>query len=127
MTPSSAPSLARRVLDALLLLAALAVVAQLAGGSPRVALAAQAGGAELFALTAPGQAHGSNVLYVIDPRAQRLLVFEHRVAGKLELTHVRQLELDVQLEEVGEHQPAATQVKKALDKLEKKRLDKHNN
>lgn len=70
--------------------------------APSGAGAQQAGGSELFAVTAPGQGQGSNVLYVVDPQGLRLAVYEHRVGGgkgALRLTAVRSLENDLRYEE----------------------------
>lgn len=58
------------------------------------ARAAEAGGSQYFAVTAPGQGQGTNVLFVIDPTTERLLVYEHKSGGKLELVTVRAMELD---------------------------------
>jgi hypothetical protein len=56
--------------------------------------AQQAGGSSYFAVTAPGQGQGTNVLFVIDPTTERLMVYEHKSGGKLELVTVRTMELD---------------------------------
>jgi hypothetical protein len=78
----------RRLTDALLLGIFGLLAAQALAPAPR-ALAAEAGGNQMFALTAPGQGQGSNVLFVLDPQTQRLGVYEHRVGGRLELVTVR--------------------------------------
>ena len=61
------------------------------GTAPRAA--AQQGGASqtMFAVVAPGQGQGNNVLFVIDPESTKLLVYEHRAGGKLEMVHVRNI------------------------------------
>jgi len=67
---------------------------------PAPAWAAEAGGDELFALTAPGQGQGQNVVYVVDPRSLRMAVYEHRAAGgALELVAVRNMEFDLEFEQ----------------------------
>lgn len=113
-------SLLRRAAPAALFLFALLVGAQLLSTAP----AARAEGLarpDLFALTAPGRAQGNNILYVLDGRAMRLLVFEHAAGDKLRLTHVRELDLDVQLAEVGAHEPAAEEVQAAVEKQRKRK------
>ncbi len=113
-------SLLRRAGPSALLLLALLVAAQLLSAPP----AARADGVarpDLFALTAPGKAQGNNILYVLDGRAMRLLVFEHTAGDKLRLTHVRELDLDVQLAEVGAQDPAAEAVEAALEKQRKRK------
>jgi hypothetical protein len=85
----------RRMNAALLVLVVgLALLAAL----PRVS-AQQAGGPQLFAITAPGQGAGNNVLFVIDPSTTRLLVYEHRAGGKLELVSVRNMEFELRYQE----------------------------
>lgn len=66
---------------------------------PRTAHAQQAGGDQLFALTAPGMAPGQNVLFVIDPQTTRLAVYEYRTHGQLEVRAVRNMELDLAYEQ----------------------------
>ena len=68
---------------------------------PRVPLAEaqQAGKSQLFALVAPGQNQGQNVLFVIDPHTTQLAVYEHRANGPLELRMVRNLEHDLRFDE----------------------------
>lgn len=83
----------------ILLLGGALLGALLAGHAAPPALAQQAGGAQMFAVTAPGQGQGMNVLFVIDPPSQRILVYEHRAGGKLELVAVRSLEFDVQFQQ----------------------------
>lgn len=61
---------------------------------PRTAQAQQAGGGELFAVTAPGVGPGQNVLFVIDPQSMRLAVYEYRSKGQLEVRSVRNMEFD---------------------------------
>lgn len=61
---------------------------------PERAAAQQAGGQQMFAVTAPGQGQGNNVLFVIDPGSLRLMVYEHRVGGRLELVTVRNMEYE---------------------------------
>ncbi|MCO5171126.1 MAG: hypothetical protein M9894_32885 [Planctomycetes bacterium] len=66
---------------------------------PERAAAQQAGGQQMFAVTAPGQGQGANVLYVIEPTTMRLMVYEHRFGQKLELTTVRNLEFDAKYQQ----------------------------
>lgn len=68
-------------------------------GGPPPALAQQAGGQQMFAVVGAGQGQGSNVLFVIDPPSARLLVYEHRVGGKLELVTVRNMEHEARFEQ----------------------------
>ncbi len=56
--------------------------------------AQQAGGSQYFAVTAPGQGQGTNVLYVIEPLSERLMVYEHKAGGRLELVTTRSMEFD---------------------------------
>lgn len=77
----------------------LGVVLSSGSGVSTPAFAQQAGGQGLFAVTAPGQGQGSNVLYVMDPATLRLAVFEHRAGGKIELTAVRNMEFDLQFQQ----------------------------
>lgn len=56
--------------------------------------AQQAGGGQYFAVTAPGQGQGTNVLFVIDPTTERLMVYEHKVGGRLEMVTVRSMQFD---------------------------------
>lgn len=81
------------------LLAAGLLFGLLLGRGPTPALAQQAGGQQMFAVTAPGQAQGSNVLFVIDPESLRLAVYEHRVGGKLELKAVRNVAWELRYEQ----------------------------
>jgi hypothetical protein len=81
-----------RATNGLLVLAVLGLLVY--GARPERASAQQAGGQQMFAVTAPGQGQGSNVLFVIDPATTRLLVYEHRVGGKLELVTVRNMEFE---------------------------------
>lgn len=68
-------------------------------GRPERAFAQQAGGAQMFAVTAPGNGGaGSNVLFVIDPESRRLLVYEHRSGAKLELVTVRDMQYELEFQ-----------------------------
>lgn len=51
----------------------------------------EAGASHLFALTAPGLQNGQNVLYVLDPGTDRLLVYDDHAKGKLTLRAVRNM------------------------------------
>lgn len=85
---------------AVLLCGGLVLGFLLAGsGGPRAVFAQQAGGPSLFAVTAPGQGQGNNVLFVIDPSSARLLVYEHRAGGMIELTAVRNIEYETQFQQ----------------------------
>ena len=98
-------------------------------GGPAPAFAQQAGGGELFAVTAPGQGQGSNVLFVLDPTEGKLLVYEHRSGGgpgALKLTAVRSLEQERQLLEWPSPKakvqvPSVEEMHEALEKEGKKR------
>lgn len=74
---------------------------------PERASAQQAGGQQMFAVVAPGQGQGSNVLFVIDPSTTRLLVYEHRAGGKLELVTVRNMGFEAQFEQFPKEGPRA--------------------
>jgi len=110
-------------LTQLLLLAALpALTLALCGRTP-VAQAQQAGGPQLFALTAPGQNQGHNVLFVIDPETTRLLVYEHRTGGgkgSLQLVAVRSLADEREFLEWPDpkakvQMPSVAEIRKALE------------
>jgi hypothetical protein len=66
---------------------------------PSTALAQQAGDDQLFALTAPGQAPGQTILFVIDPQTTRLAVYEYRSRGQLEVRAVRNMQFDLAFEQ----------------------------
>ncbi len=68
-------------------------------GGPPQAAAQQAGGQQMFAVVGAGQGQGSNVLFVIDPTAARLMVYEHRVGGRLELVTVRNMQYEARFEQ----------------------------
>ena len=63
---------------------------------PRPAYAQQAGNAGMFAVTAPGNGQGQNVLFLVDSQQMRLMVYEHRTGGSLNLTQVRNFEPESQ-------------------------------
>jgi hypothetical protein len=94
-----------RATNGLLVLAALGLLAS--GARPERASAQQAGGQQMFAVVAPGQGQGSNVLFVIDPATTRLLVYEHRVGGKLELVTVRNMEFETRFQQFPGEGPKA--------------------
>ncbi len=96
-----------RVAHGLVLGVALALGALHLQQPPR-AMAQQAGGEQMFAVVGAGQGQGSNVLFVIDPPTQRLLVYEHRVGGKLELVTVRNMSYEALYEQWPEQGPRAT-------------------
>lgn len=106
------------------LLAAGLLFGLLLGRGPTPALAQQAGGQQMFAVTAPGQAQGSNVLFVIDPESLRLAVYEHRVGGKLELKAVRNVAWELRYEQwpapdakaATGTEPAVRDVKKQVER-----------
>lgn len=113
-----------RATQLLLVVMGAVLGAVLAGSGPSPALAQQAGGQHMFAVTAPGQGQGANVLFVIDPQTQRILVYEHRVGGKLELTAVRSMEFEVQFQQwpapakgvQGGSEPPVKELKELIDK-----------
>ncbi|MCW8140585.1 MAG: hypothetical protein KIT58_16925 [Planctomycetota bacterium] len=75
---------------------------------PERAAAQQAGGQQMFAVTAPGQGQGANVLFVIDPTSMRLMVYEHRFGHRLELTTVRNMEFEARYQQWPKDGPRAT-------------------
>lgn len=84
--------------ESALLVAVVALAAShLVGGTPRAAAQQAAGDERLFAVVS--QTQNTNVLFVLDPPSRRLIVFEHRVGGKLELAAIRHLENEVQFDE----------------------------
>lgn len=95
-----------RATNGLLVLAMLGLFAYCA--RPERASAQQAGGPQMFAVTAPGQGQGSNVLFVIDPANTRLLVYEHKVGGKLELVTVRNMQFEAEFQQWPDQGPTAT-------------------
>lgn len=76
-------------------------------GPPR-ASAQQAGGQQMFAVIGAGQGQGNNVLYVIDPPSARLLVYEHRAGGRVELVTVRNMEHEARFEQWPAEGPRAS-------------------
>lgn len=96
-----------RVINGLALGAALGLGLLHLGGPPR-AQAQQAGGQQMFAVVGAGQGQGSNVLFVIDPPSARLMVYEHRAGGKLELVTVRNMEHELRYEQWPKNGPRAT-------------------
>ena len=79
---------------------AAAVLVPFLSTSPQPAYAQQQGGAgTCFAVTAPGNGQGQNVLYVIDSDSMHLMVYEHRVGGQLNLTQVRNFEPETRFPE----------------------------
>jgi hypothetical protein len=104
---------------------AAAVVAPwlLPGPTPAYADALAANQHGVVALTAPGNGNGNNVLFLVDSQNTRLLVYEHRAGGKLELTAVRNYEYEAEFEQwPGGKAKTATQppvgtMKEEADKL----------
>jgi hypothetical protein len=68
-------------------------------GRAPTAVAQQAGGGQMFAVTAPGNNPGQNTLFVIDPQAARLAVYEYKSHGTLELRAVRNMDGELKLDE----------------------------
>ena len=84
----------------LILALAVCLIAARAFFSPSPpAYAQEAGEGGVFAVTAPGQGQGNNVLYVIDSRSMRLLVYEHRAGGPIKLALVRNMIYATQYEQ----------------------------
>ncbi len=73
-----------------------AVVVPFFANSPQPAYAQQAGNGSMFAVTAPGNGQGQNVLFLVDSQSMHLMVYEHRVGGTLTLTQVRNFEPESQ-------------------------------
>lgn len=67
--------------------------------APPAARAQEAGGKGMFAVIGQGQGQGSNVLFVIEPESRRLLVYEHRFGGRLELVTVRNMDYETRFEQ----------------------------
>jgi len=108
---------------AVALLAAVVVPWLLPGPTPAYADALAANQDGVVALTAPGNGNGQNVLFVIDSRNTRVLVFEHRFGGKLTLTGVRNYEYELEFEQwpgnkakIGTAPPVG-EMKERADKL----------
>lgn len=53
---------------------------------------------DLVALVAAGNGSGQNVLFLVDPKAKRLLVYDDVARGKLSLRCVRDLQYELQLQ-----------------------------
>jgi hypothetical protein len=94
-----------RATNGLLVLAVLGLLVY--GARPERAWAQQAGGPQMFAVTAPGQAAGTNVLFVIDPANTRLLVYEHKAGQRLELVTVRNMQFEAEFQQWPDQGPTA--------------------